>query len=58
MAIGRCMEIFYADDGMIGLREPKWLQWSINVLIGIFRRVSLMANVAKYNTMNCQPGEI
>ena len=47
MAVGKCMGLFHADDGMIGLRYPEWLQGAINVLTKIFRRVGLMANVEK-----------
>ena len=54
MALGRCMGVFYADSGMIGLMDPECLQWAINVLINIFRRVILIANVDRSNTMTCQ----
>ena len=40
------MIVFYSDDGMIGSRDAEWLQVDINVIIGLFRRVGLMANVA------------
>ena len=58
VVVGRCMGMFYADDGMIGWRGPEWIQGDINVLVILFRRVGLMANVAKSNTMTCQPGAI
>ena len=35
-AIGRCMGLFYAGDGMVGSRYPEWLQHSMNVLLGLF----------------------
>ena len=50
--------MFYADDDMIGSRDPEWLQGEINVHIGLFRRVILMTNIEKFKTMTCQPGEI
>ena len=50
--------IFYADDGMIVSRYPGWLQGAIKFLIGIFRRVEIMANVEKSKTMTCHPGDI
>ena len=52
------MGVFYADDGMIGSRDPDLLQGAINVIIGLFRRVKIMANVTKSNTMTCHPGVI
>ena len=58
MAVGRCMSVFYVDDVMIRSRELEWLQGANNILIVIFRRVGLMANVEKYKTMNCHMGEI
>ena len=57
-AVGRIMGVFYANDGLIGWRDPEWLQGSINILIGIFQRSVPMANPAKSKTMTCQPGEI
>ena len=49
---------YCVDDGMIRSRNPEWLQWDINVLIGIFKTVGVMTNVEKFKTMNCQLGEI
>ena len=47
------MGVFYAYGGMIGYRDPELLQGATNFLIGLFRRVNLMANVANYKTMPC-----
>ena len=58
VVVGQCMGVFYADDGMIGSRNPEWIQGDINVLIGVFIRVGLMENIAKYKTMNYQTGVI
>ena len=58
MAVARCMGVFYEDGGMIVSRDPECLKRSINILIELFRRVVLMANVAKSNTMTCQSGLI
>ena len=33
MVEGRSLGIFYANDGLIGLRKPEWLQGYLNVLI-------------------------
>ena len=32
-AIGRCLVLFYADNGVVGLWDPEWLQDARNVLI-------------------------
>ena len=53
MPVGRCMGMFYADDVMVVSKDPEWLQGDINVLIRLFRRVELMENVEKSNTMTC-----
>ena len=58
MAVGRYIGVFYTDGGIIGLKEPEWIQGAINVLIGIFQRVGLMANVTKSKTMTDQTGVI
>ena len=58
MEVGRYMEVFYADHGMIGLRDPEWLQGAINVFIRLLIRVSMMSNAEKSNTMTCQSGAI
>ena len=33
--------LFYADDGMVALSDPRWLQWAFNALVGLFERVGL-----------------
>ena len=53
MTAGRSIGVFYAYDDPIGSCDSVWIQGSIIVLIGIFRRVSLMDNIEKSNTMNC-----
>ena len=58
MGVVQCMGVFYTYAGMIGLTESEWLQRAINVIIGIFRRFVLMANVAKSKTMSCHLGTI
>ena len=52
------MGIFYVDNVLIGLQDPEWLQWGINVPIGLFRQIGLMANIAKSKIMMCRPGTI
>ena len=52
------MGLFYADEGMIRSRVPELIQREINVIIGLFIRFGLMANVEKSKTMTFQPGAI
>ena len=54
--MGRSMGVFYADYGLIGSQDLDWIQWALNALIIIFRRVILMSEVTKSKTMTCQPG--
>ena len=49
--MGRSMGVFYADNGFIVFQDPEWIQGAVNVLIGLFYRVRLVANVAKNKTM-------
>ena len=58
LAMVWCLGLFYSDDGMVGLYNPEWLQGAFNVLIGLFRRYGLVANVSKSKTIMCQMGEI
>ena len=58
LAVVRCMGMFYMYDGLVGLRDPEWLQGALNVIIGLFQKYGLVANVAKSKAMICQPGEI
>ena len=46
-AVGQNLELFYVENGLLGSRDPKWLQGYLNVLIGLFRQIGLTANVAK-----------
>ena len=52
---GQCVVVFYEDDGVVGLCDPDWLQHVINVLVGLFRRYGLVANIVKSCKMTCQP---
>ena len=36
-AVGRCLRLFYAKNGMVGSRDPEWLHHSMNVLVGLFQ---------------------
>ena len=56
--VGWIPGVFYMDNGLLGSRDPDWLQVSLNILIGLFRKIVLASNVAKSNTMICHPGAI
>ena len=40
---------------MVGSRDPDWLQYATDILIGLFRRYGLAANVDKSHMMTCKP---
>ena len=42
LSLGRCMGVFFDDEGIIGSKDTGRLQWAINSFIGLFRRVGLM----------------
>ena len=48
------MGVFYMDDGIISLRYPEWIQGDLNIIIDLFQRILLIANVARYKIMMCQ----
>ena len=52
LAVGRCLGMFYAGNGMVVSRDTKWLQGAL------FRRYRLVANIAKSKAMVCQPRKI
>ena len=56
--VGICLGVFYADNGMVGSRDSDWLQHVLNVLVGLFRRYDLAANIATSRTMTCQSGSL
>ena len=58
LAIGRCLRLFYSDDGVVGLRYLEWLQGALNLLIGIFRRYKLVMNVESSKAMAYQMGTL
>ena len=53
---GRCVGVFYSDNGMVISHDPDWLHHATNVLAGLFRRYGLTDNVSKSCTMTCQTG--
>ena len=58
LAVGRCMGLFYDDDGVVVLCNLEWLRVNLNVLIGPFHQYGLVANIAKSKAMICQPGTL
>ena len=50
--------LFYADDGMVVLSDPTWLQGAFTALLGIFDRVGLMTNVGKTVSMVYHPYQV
>ena len=57
-AVGRYLKVFYADDSMIGSRDPDCLQHLMNVVVGLFWRYGLVSDVTKSHLMACQPGAL
>ena len=49
--IGQCLGVFYAKYGMFRSRDLDWLHHMMNVLVGLFKRYGLAANVVKSCTM-------
>ena len=39
--------LFYADDGMVALSDPRWIQGAFITLVGLFYRVGMRTNVGK-----------
>ena len=52
---GHFLAVFYADDGMVGASDPKWLQGTFSALVAIFDRVGLQTNVDKTVSMAFHP---
>ena len=53
-----CLGVFHANDNMVGYIDSNCLKHSMKILIRIFRRYGLAANIAKSHTMTCQPGAL
>ena len=54
----QCLGVFYSNDGMVISRDSAWLQHSMNILIYLFQRYGLAANIDKPHTMTCQPNTL
>ena len=52
---GHFSAVFYADDGMVSVSDPAWIQGAFSALVAIFDRVGLQTNVDKTVSMACHP---
>ena len=50
--------VFYTDDGMIVGRDHEWVHNALTVMVAMFRRMGIDANLEKTKTMVCIPGFI
>ena len=50
--------IFYVNDVYFALRDAAFLQLSLDILGGLFKRVGLQTNTKKTQAMICTPGKI
>ena len=46
-----CLGLLYSNYGVVGSRDPEWLQGELNVLISLFCRYGLVENVTKFKAM-------
>ena len=55
-----CREIvaFFVDDGLVGSRDPIWLQRALNILVTLFESIGLRTNSDKTKVMTCVSGKI
>jgi hypothetical protein len=55
-----CKEIvaFFVDDGLVGSRDPIWLQSALDILITLFIGIGLRTNPDNSKVMTCIPGNI
>jgi hypothetical protein len=50
--------IFYVDDAFLASWDAGFLQHASTLLVNLFKRVGLQANMSKTQTMICTPGRI
>ncbi len=55
-----CKEIvaFFVDDGLVGSRDPIWLQSALDILVTLFEGIGLWTNPDKTKVMTCIPENI
>ncbi len=53
-----CREIvaFFVNNGLVGSRDPVWLQSALDVLVTLFESIGLWTNLDKTKVMTCVPG--
>ena len=56
--VWQCLRVFYAKYDMVSSHNSDWLHHSMNVLVGLFIRYGLAANIAKSHKMTCHPGAL
>ena len=56
--MGIYLGVFYTYVGMVGAQDSEWLQYTLNIIIGLFQRYGLVGNVVKYWTITCQTGAL
>ena len=56
--VGWCLGVFYAADDVVVSLNSDWLQHAMNLLVGLFRRYVMAANVTKSHTMTCHPSAL
>jgi hypothetical protein len=49
---------FFVDDGLVGSRDPVWLQGALDILVTLFESIGLRRNPDKTKVMTCVPGNI
>ncbi len=53
VAIEMLIALFYADDALVGSRDPSLLQAALDILSEIFERLGLLTNTKKTKCMTC-----
>ena len=56
--VGWCLVFFYSNYGMVKTSNSDWIQHAMNVMVCLFRRYGLAANVDKSRTITCQSGSL
>ena len=49
---------FFVDKGLVGSRDPIWMQSALGVLVTLFESIGLRTNPDKTKVMTCVPGKI
>jgi hypothetical protein len=56
--VSREIMAFFVDDGLVGSRDPVWLQNALNIFVTLFESIGLRTNPYKMKVMACVPGNI